>query len=127
MLLDVGGGELAKVLDVQCFFFFIKEDWICAITSHHVESNINILLTTNLPFDSDIRQWSHPLMSLWAKSNNITRGQFESDVTWFCFCFDFVLSHARCGCCSIVCLRLQVVQIKQVDCKVSTINVNNYK
>ena len=30
------------------------------------------------------------------KSNNKTRGQFECDVTWFSFCFDFVLSHARC-------------------------------
>ena len=34
---------------------------------------------------------------LWAKSNNRTRGQFEYDVTWFCFCFDFDCSHARCG------------------------------
>ena len=33
------------------------------------------------------------------------RGHFECDVTWFCFCFDFVHSHARCGCCSIVCWR----------------------
>ena len=40
-----------------------------------------------------------------AKSNNRTRGQFECDMTWFYFCFDFVRSHARCGCCSIVCWR----------------------
>ena len=26
--------------------------------------------------------------------NNRTIGQFESDVTWFCFCFAFVWSHA---------------------------------
>ena len=31
---------------------------------------------------------------LWAKTNNRTRGQFECNVTWF----DFVRSHARCGC-----------------------------
>ena len=43
--------------------------------------------------------------SLWAKSNNRTRGQFECDVIWFCFCFEFVRSHSRCGCCSIVCWR----------------------
>ena len=46
-----------------------------------------------------------PLPFLCAKSNNRTRGQFECDVTWFCFCFDFVRLHARCGCCSIVCWR----------------------
>ena len=44
-----------------------------------------------------------PLNSLWAKSNNGTCGQFECDVTWFCFGFGFVFLHARCGCCSIVC------------------------
>ena len=31
------------------------------------------------------------------------------------------------GFCSVVCLRLQVVQIKQADYKISTNNVNNYK
>ena len=29
--------------------------------------------------------------------------------------------------CSIVCLRFQVMQIKQVDCRMCTKNVNNYK
>ena len=67
-----------------------------------------------------------PLHRLWTKSNNRARGQFECDVTWFCFWFDFFRSHARFGCCSIVCLRFHVVQIKQVDCKMSTKNVNNY-
>ena len=42
-----------------------------------------------------------PLHCLWAKSNNRTYSQCECDV----FCFDFVRSYARCGCCSIVCLR----------------------
>ena len=46
------------------------------------------------------------------------RGHFEYDVALFQF--DFVHSHARCGCCSIVFLRFQVIQIKQVDCKMST-------
>ena len=100
------------------------------MSRHHTEPN-NILLKRNLPFDSDIRQKSHPLMiplhCLWAISSNRTRGQFECDVTWFCFCFDFVRSHARYGCCSIVCLSFQVVQIKQADCKMNTKNVNNYK
>ena len=42
-------------------------------------------------------------------------------MTWFYFCFDFVRLQARCSCCSIACLHFQVVQIKQVDCKLSTL------
>ena len=102
----VGGSECSGR---SIFIFFIKENWICAMTKHHVESNITILLRRNLRIDSDVRQWSHPLMMplhcLWAKSNNRAPGQFECDVTWFCFCFVFVRSHARCGCCSIACWR----------------------
>ena len=67
-----------------------------------------------------------PLRCLLAKSNNRTCDQLEYGMTWLCFCFDLVRSHARHGNCSIVCLRFQVVQIKQADCKMSTINVNNY-
>ena len=93
-------------------YFFIKENWICAMTRHYAESNISMLLTRNLPIDSDVRQRSHflmiPLHYLWAKSNNRTLGQFECDVTWFCFCFNFVRSHALCSCCSIVCWRGRV-------------------
>ena len=96
-----------SVLDVQSLFFW--KNCICAMTRHHAEPNIKILLTRNLPFDSDVRQWSHPLMiplhCLWAKSKNRTRGWFECDMTRFCFCFAFVRSHARCSSCSIVCLR----------------------
>ena len=51
------GGGGARVLDVQSLFFFIKENWICATTRQHAESNINILLTRrNLPIDVDARQ-----------------------------------------------------------------------
>ena len=82
-------GGLANVLDVQSLLFFIKENWIYAMTRHHAEPNINILLTRNLPFDYDVRKCSHPLMiplhCLWPKLNNRTRGQFECDVIWFCF------------------------------------------
>ena len=60
------------------FIFFIEEDRICAMTRHHAESNISILLTRYLLFASAVRQWSHPLMiplpCLWAKPNNKTRG-----------------------------------------------------
>ena len=46
-----------------------------------------------------------PLHCLWAKLNDGTRGQFEYDLTWFRFYFDFVRPHAQCGCCYIVCWR----------------------
>ena len=115
------GGRLASVLDVQPFF--IKENWIYTMTRHHAN---NILLARSLPFDYDIRWWSHPLMIPLhcivrgpAKSNNRTSGQFEFDVTlFFClFLFDFVHSHAQCDCrCSIVCLRFQVIQINYHYC-----------
>ena len=86
-------------------YSLIKENWMCTITRRHGN---NILLARNLPFDSGVRQWSHPLMMplhcLWAKSNNRTRDQFECDMTFLLLLFllDFVHSHARCGCCSIV-------------------------
>ena len=113
-------GCLARVLDVQSLFF-LTENWICSMIRHHAN---NILVEKNLLFDSDIRQWSHPLMILlnffWTKSNNRTCGQFECDVTFcFLFLFDFVHSHARCGCYSIVCLHFVVIQIEKVDCKMS--------
>ena len=91
------------------FIFLITENWFCIMIKHHGESNFNILLTRNLPVDSGVRQRSHPLTiplhCFWSKSNNRTCVQFERDVTWFCFYFEFVRSHARCGCCSIVCQR----------------------
>ena len=40
---------LASILDVQSYFFIIKENWIWAMTRHHAN---NILLTRNLHFDS---------------------------------------------------------------------------
>ena len=62
-----GGGGVRQKLDVigrrgwgvgECsgrpiFIFFNKEDWICTMIRHHTN---NILLTRNLPFDSDVRQ-----------------------------------------------------------------------
>ena len=85
--------------DTNLLNFIIFEIWICAMTRHHAESNS--ILTRNLPIDADVRQWSYPLMiplhCLRAKSNIRTRGQFECDVTWFWFCFDFGRSHARDG------------------------------
>ena len=102
-----------------------------AMTKHHAEPNVNILLTRNISFDSDVIQWSHPLTRplycLWANWNN--KRLVNLKMTWLglFFFFDFVFLQARYGCCSILCLRFQVVQIKKVDCKMGTKNVNNYK
>ena len=35
------------------YFFFVNENWILAMIRNHAN---NILLTTNLHFDSDVRQ-----------------------------------------------------------------------
>ena len=52
--LGMGGSRVFWTSNLY-FFFFIKENWICAVTRHHAEPNINILLTRNLPFDSAVR------------------------------------------------------------------------
>ena len=78
MLSDVRGWGTCNL------YFFIKENLIFAVTRHHAEPNINILLTRNLPFDSDVRRWSHPLVIPF-NAYNRTNGQFECGVTWFCF------------------------------------------
>ena len=54
MLSDVGDGGLASILACMSdLYFFIRENWIWAMTRHHAN---NMLLTKNLPFGSDVRQ-----------------------------------------------------------------------
>ena len=110
------GVGVACVLDVQFLFLSIKGNWICAMTLHHADSNINIIWTRNLPIDSGVRQWSYrlmkPLHCLWAKSNNRARVQFEFYGIWFCFCFDFVRSQVRYSCCYIAFWRGWGVHLK---------------
>ena len=80
-------------------------------------SNLYIFLLKKIGYAS----WPDML-----KPNNIlSTRNLSLNETWLGF--NFVRSHARCGCCSIVCLRLQVVQIKQVDCNMSAKNVNNFE
>ena len=55
MLSGVGEKGVSECSGRPVFIFFIKESWICAMTRHHAEPN-NILLTRNLPFDSDVKQ-----------------------------------------------------------------------
>ena len=45
MLSDVReGGGLASVLDVQSLFFFVKKNWIFAMTRHQISFNDTIVL-----------------------------------------------------------------------------------
>ena len=80
----------------------------------HAEPTINILLTRNLPFDSDIRQRSHtlmiPLHYLQAKLNKRTLGQFEFDVTQFVFFFftSFFHMHGAVVLSQFVCSRKSI-------------------
>ena len=37
-------------------FFFIKENWIYAMTRHHAEPKHEYIMARNLPFNSDVRQ-----------------------------------------------------------------------
>ena len=46
-----------------------------------------------------------PFHCLWAELNNRMHSQLKCGMTWFCFYLDFFRSHARYGCCSIVCWR----------------------
>ena len=101
-----GGGGVRQKWDVigcrgwgvnECsgrpiFIFLLKKIGFPPMTRHHAEPNINVLLTRNLPFDSDFRQWRHPLM-ISLDAYNRTHGQFKCDVTWFRFCFEFVHTH----------------------------------
>ena len=125
MLSDIGGWGVSKYSG-RSIFFFIKENLILATTRHHAN---NILLTINLHFDSDVRQWSYLSMYfciVFGLNGTIERVA-NLNVTWICFCFDFVYSHAWCRCFSIVCLCFQDMQIKQVECKMNTKIVTHFK
>ena len=84
MLLDVGEWGVTESSGRPIVISSINENWILAVTRHR---GSNILLTRNLHFDSDVRQWSHALMVLLhclsAKSNY--RTVVSLNVTWFVF------------------------------------------
>ena len=56
MLSNVWEWGVNECSTCSTFIFFIKENWICSMTRLLAESNINILLTRNLPTDSGVRQ-----------------------------------------------------------------------
>ena len=65
---------------------------------YHDEPNLNILLTRNLPFDTDVRQWSFPLVihCIVCVLDRTTEPQVNLNVTWLGFVFvliSFVYMH----------------------------------
>ena len=52
MLLYIIGWGVSECPGRPIFIFLIKENWVCAMTRNHAESNINILSRRNLPIDS---------------------------------------------------------------------------
>ena len=48
-------GGCSECSGCPIFAFFIKENWICAMTRHRVEANINIILTRNISFDQAVK------------------------------------------------------------------------
>ena len=75
-------GRLKRKLD-------LRHDQTSCWAKHYWQE---ILWTRNLHFDSDVRQWTSPLLTplhcLWDQSNNRTGGQFN--VTWIGFVFTWI-------------------------------------
>ena len=94
------------------FIFFIKENWICAMT-RHAEPDINILLTRNLPFDS-IMSDSEAIHCIVCGLNRTRECVVNLNVTWLGFAFVLISFVHMYGAV------VQVVQIKQVYYKLST-------
>ena len=130
MLLDVGGWGISEYSGRPIFVFLSKkigfEPWLDNMLRIYYWQEIFLLPLTS--YSEAIIKIMIPLHCLCAKSNYRASGQFECDMTLFLlFMFWFLHSHARCGFCFIVCLSFQDVQIKRVDYKMSTKNVNNFK
>ena len=69
-------------------YFFVDENWICAMIRHHAEPNINILLTRNFPFDSDVSEaipsWHH---AIFCGLNRTIERVVNLNATWLGFVF----------------------------------------
>ena len=93
----VGIGTLTcntLVFRTSNLYFFIKENWICAMTRYYAEPNINLLFTRNLRIDSGVRKWSHPLtipFTVCGLYRTIQR-VVNLNMTWLGFVFVLVLS-----------------------------------
>ena len=90
------GWGLASVLDVIFFYFLLKKigfaPWPDIMLNQTLIYYWQEIFLLTPSFNDTIEFFV-------AKSNKITRGQWRA---WFCFCFNFVWSYARCSCCSKV-------------------------
>ena len=70
------------------------------MTRHHTEQKINILLTRNLCFEYDVRQWSHPLMISYCTACGINR-TIEREVNLNATCLLLLLIWFRLIICTV--------------------------
>ena len=117
-LSDVGGWRASKCSGRPIFIFLLKKTefapWRSIMQIIYYWQEIFLLTLTS---DSEaIPSWYH---CIFCVRNRTIERVVNLNATWlgFVFCFDFVPSHARCGCCSIVSLRFQVVQKNRLIAK----------
>ena len=70
------------------------------MTRHHTEQKINVLLTRNLCFEYDVRQWSHPLMISYCTACGINR-TIEREVNLNATCLLLLLIWFRLIICTV--------------------------
>ena len=73
------------------------------MTRHHNEQKINVLLTRNLCFEYDVRQWSHPLMISYCTACGINR-TIEREVNLNATCLLLLLIWFRLIICTVLLL-----------------------
>ena len=64
------------------FIFLIKKLGFSPMTRYHAESNINILLTRNLPIDSSVRQWTQWYQWIVRELNRMIELVVNLNVIW---------------------------------------------
>ena len=122
MVLDVGGGRGFSECTGRLILIFLSKKIGFALWPDIMLSQILIyywqeIFLLTLTSDSEaIPSWYH---CIFCVRNRTIERVVNLNATWlgFVFCFDFVPSHARCGCCSIVSLRFQVVQKNRLIAK----------
>ena len=109
LLQNIGFARWPDIILSQTLIYYWQEIFLLALTS-----------------DSEvILKWYHCIVF---RLNRTMKCIVNLNMTCLVlFLFWFRLLMCTVWCCSIVCLRFQVVQIKRVDCKMSTKNVNNYE
>ena len=108
-----GGGrrwEKFWTSNLCIFFNWLKLDLRHDQTWCSVKYWYTIFLLTLMSDSETIPLWYRCVFSGLNRTTERVVNLNATYMTWFCLCFDFAPSHAKCGSCSIVSLRLQVVQ-----------------